>query len=138
MNRLLIGLGLWFAAMPPCRATELPGEWRVANDGFVRTNAARGETTWTGTMTIDYPRFHLAARGTASLFGGPAIHRMPAQDRPLQTAKFTAKTQWISMVVLGAITITVRDKNGDSMPFTAQRVVYLPAEDRLLIDGKPW
>ena len=89
-------------------------------------------------MTIDYPRFHLEGRGTASFFGGPALHRKSGKEVPLKAAKFEAETQWISLVVLGAITITVHNENGDSTVVKAKRVVYIPSDDRLLIDGKPW
>ena len=89
-------------------------------------------------MTIEHPRFHLQARGTASLFGGPAIRRKTSGDVPFKAANFDAQTQWISLVVLGSISITVNDANGASKVVTAQRVVYVPSADRLLIDGKPW
>ena len=138
MTRYLLGPALLLAWAAPCRATNEPGALQVSNDGLVSFSAASGATTWTGTMAIDYPRFHVVAKGTAALFGGPALRRTSGQNVSLKTATFKAETQWISLVVLGDITITVRDANDRSSIVTARRVVYMPGQDRLLIDGKAW
>ncbi|MCX6876084.1 MAG: hypothetical protein NTW21_20100 [Verrucomicrobia bacterium] len=138
MIRFLPGLALLLGCVAPGLAAEPSRVLRVSNDGLVRFSSTSGETTWTGTLTIEHPRFQLAGRGTASLFGGPALRRKSAKAVPLKTAEFEAETEWISLVVLGSLTITVADGNGVSKVVTAQRVVYVPAADRLLIDGKPW
>ena len=46
--------------------------------------------------------------------------------------------QSISLVVIGRIEITVTGKHGSSKPIKAARVVYLPKNDRILIDGKAY
>jgi len=51
---------------------------------------------------------------------------------------YAVEQQWISLVILGEIEIRVVTNDGLSRPIKASRVVYLPAEDRLLIDDKPW
>ena len=136
-SRLLVW-ALALAGLAPCRASEAARVLNVSNDGLASFSAASGATTWTGTMTMDHPRFRLAAKGAASLFGGPALRRTSGRQASMQTATFKAETEWISLVVLGDITITVREVSGDSAAITAHRVVFVPAEDRLLIDGKPW
>jgi hypothetical protein len=138
MINLLTGLIVLLVCGATCGAAESPRALRVSNDGFVRYSSTSGETTWSGTVSIEHPRFHLKARGTASLFGGPALRRKSGADVPLKAAKFEAQSQWISLIVLGSISVTVQDANGQAIVVPAQRVVYVPAEDRLLIDGKLW
>lgn len=138
MIRSLLGMALLIVFDQSCCAAESPPALRVSNDGFIRVSSTSCATTWTGTMTIEHPRFQIEARGTASLFGGRAIRRKSGADVPLKAAKFEGETQWISLVVLGSITITVQDASGKASVITAERVVYVPSADRLLIDGKPW
>ncbi|MCF7675509.1 MAG: hypothetical protein K9N23_00815 [Akkermansiaceae bacterium] len=138
MIRFLIVMALLPASLAPCGAAQDPNALRVSNDGLVRLDATLGRATWSGTMSIGHPRFHLEARGTATMFGGPSIRLKSARNVPLKAAKFETETQWISLVVLGSITVTVQDLNGNPMIVKAQRVVYVPAKDQLLIDGKLW
>ena len=141
MIRLLSALVLFLACLPPCsaaEATEEPGGLRISNDGLLRSDIASGVILWSGTTTVDHPRFHLVVRGSTSLFGGPAIHRTSPPVVPLKVAKFKTEAQWISLVALGPSTLKLLDANGKAAVVHAQRVVYVPAADRLLIDGKPW
>ena len=53
-------------------------------------------------------------------------------------AKFKVVVLRISLVALGPSTLRLQDANGKPTVVKAQRVVYVAATDRLLIDGKPW
>jgi hypothetical protein len=141
MTRFLSALVLFLACLPPCsaaEATEEPGGLRISNDGLLRSDIASGVILWSGTTTIDHPRFHLVVRGSTSLFGGPAIRRTSNPRVPLKAATFKPEAQWISLVALGPSTLKLQDANGKAAVVHARRVVYVPASDRLLIDGKPW
>ena len=135
-SRLLVLVWL-LAGTAASPAAEESRALRVSNDGLVSSSAASGATTWTGAISIEHPRFHLVSKGTAAMFGGPSLRRISDKDVPMKTATFSTETQWISLVVLGSITITVHDAGGDST-VTAHRVVYTPSDDRLMLDGVLW
>ena len=141
MNRFLSALIFFLASYSVSFALETmdeKGGLRISNDGLLQSNAAGGMILWSGTTTVDHPRFHLVVRGTTTLFDGPAIHRKSHPLVPLKKAIFETDVQWISLVALGPSTLKLRDAKGKAAVVHAQRVVYVPTADRLLIDGKPW
>ncbi|MEO0017775.1 MAG: hypothetical protein RLZZ522_1058 [Verrucomicrobiota bacterium] len=137
MSRLAAALALLLAGLAAGRAAE-PAALRVSNDGMFRASFTTGETTWSGACVVDHPRFHLELKGTVKVFGGPALRRTSEAKGSLKNAKFDTETQWISLVALGPGTVKLLDADGKPAVVTAQRVVYVPATDRLLLDGKPW
>ena len=46
--------------------------------------------------------------------------------------------EWISLVAIGQIKVTVIGSGGVEESFNARRFVYVPKDDRILIDGKEW
>ncbi len=137
MNLRIIALMLLLAGLLPTCAAEAAA-LRVSNDGLFRASFATGETTWSGACVVDHPRFHLELTGTVKLFGGPVLRRTSAATGSLKNATFDTETQWISLVALGPGTVKLLDEDGNPAVVAAQRVVYVPASDQLLLDGKAW
>jgi len=137
MSRLARVLALLLAGLASGRAAE-PAALMVSNDGMFRASLTTGETTWSGACVVDHPRFHLELKGTVKVFGGPAVRRTSEATGSLKNAKFKTETQWISLVALGPGTVKLLDADGKPAVVAVQRVVYVPASDRLLLDGKPW
>lgn len=136
MNRWLQLTGVGLALAAPCQGNEATPTLRVTSDGGTVLQPAQGSCTWFGALEIGHPRFQLKAQGQATLYGGPSIHAQPDAIRSLRKRVYAVEQQWISLVILGEIEIRVVTNDGLSRPIKARRVVYLPAEDRLLLDGK--
>jgi len=138
MNGLLRLLAISFAVMAPCRAIEGLESLHVTSDGSLQFQSLHGSIHWSGNIAMEHPRFQLQTQGQATLFGGPGIHRKQIGTNRLKEREVSFEPQWISLVVTGRIEISVVGKNGTSEPIKAERVVYLPKTDQLLIDGKPY
>jgi hypothetical protein len=113
----------------------------VTNDGTIRSSPSRGETTWTGDIDIEHPRFRMHMRGQVSMFAGPALRKKsgaPEHLGALKASDIVVEQEWISLVAVGEITLRVVGPSGESRPVHATRVVYLPSKDQILVDGKPW
>jgi hypothetical protein len=131
VNMLLALLG----AAAFCPGAEPSHDLRVTNDGTVRVSPMHGETTWTGTMTIEHARFRMTVQGRAWSFNGPAIRRTTPAPARLAATQLSLEHEWISLVALGDIRIVPRTAIGEAPPIVASKVVYIPGSDRLMIDG---
>lgn len=116
----------------------VPQGLEVSNDGSVRFKPALGETNWTGSVGVEHRGFHLAVQGSVSTFSGPAIRRTTAPGTTLRREDLVVDFEWISLVAIGEIKVTVIGPDGAEEPVNARRFVYLPKDDRILIDGIPW
>lgn len=111
---------------------------RVINDGVIRGRAVLGETIWIGTMTVEWAGFHMNVKGQTTLYSGPSIERKPANSPRLRVKDLQLRQEWISLIALGEIVLTRPHGDGTSQKTAASKVVYLPADDRVLVDGKLW
>ena len=126
------------ASAIPCAGGPLPSGLKATVDGSVHVQPALGTTKWTGAMKIEHRRFNLEVRGCTSIFTGPSIRKTQGGRSSLRMEDLTVDFDWISLVALGDVVVTVPGANGPSRPVKARSFVYVPAKDRILIDGVPW
>ena len=121
-----------------CTATDNDApELRVsAKNGMSSFSPHQGEMTWTGELSLNHARFRMSVNGRATVFNGPALQHEPSSDPASPKRKITARQQCISIIALGDVTVVMIDGGKESQPLRGSRVVYLPNEDRMLIDGK--
>ncbi len=114
------------------------GDFQVVSNGVICGSSSQGRITWTGTVSIKHPRFQIGIDGQTTLFSGPSVRCKQGGGEALRAENLTFNHEWISLVALGDITITVIYPGGTSRPITARRFVYIPGKDQILIDGKLW
>lgn len=126
-----------FLGIMACNATDEAPELRVSSkNGMSSFSPHQGEMTWTGELSLEHPKFRMSVNGRATVFNGPALQHEPSSDPTSPKRKITARQQCISIIALGEVTIVRLENGKESAPLRGSRVVYIPGEDRLLIDGK--
>lgn len=127
-----------FAAVAMCEGGQVPDGLKASIDGSVHAQSALGQTKWTGAMKIEHERFTIEVRGCTTLFGGPSVQKKAIGRKGLQARELSVEFEWISLVALGDVAVTIHGPDGSSKLIRARRFVYVPAEDRILINGAPW
>ena len=118
-------------------AFRLPPDLKISNDGGIRIEPTLGETNWSGSVEVEHPRFHLVVQGSVSQFSGPSVRKTTPPGTVLRREDLALEFQWISLVAIGDIKVTMTGPTGPAEPINAKRFVYVPKDGRILIDGTP-
>jgi len=110
----------------------------INSDGCIRIQPTLGKTNWSGLVEVEHPRFRLVVRGSVSQFSGPSIRKTTPPGTVLRREDLKLEFEWISLVAIGDIKVTVIGPAGPSEPISAKRFAYVPKDDRILVDGMPW
>jgi len=110
----------------------------INSGGCIRIQPTLGKTNWSGLVEVEHPRFRLVVRGSVSQFSGPSIRKTTPPGTVLRREDLAFEFQWISLVAIGDIKVTVIGPGGAEELITARRFVYVPKDGRILIDGKEW
>ena len=114
------------------------GEFRINCNGVIQNSPSLGRTMWSGTMSMKHPRFQLEVVGQTSLFSGPLLRHKDIGSGRLRAKNLILDHDWISLVALGDIKVTVIESGTNTPPISTRRFVYIPEKDQILLDGKLW